>query len=60
MIDIEDLLLLAGIVLLLVVAFHFGLWAGLGTLAIALIITGLALGKLKAYSKPYSKPKGKI
>ncbi|HEV7675382.1 MAG TPA: hypothetical protein VGQ12_12695 [Candidatus Angelobacter sp.] len=51
MIDIEDLLVFAGIVALLVVAFHIGLWTGIAGVGVLLIIGGLALGKLKSQRK---------
>lgn len=50
-IDIEDLMVLAGIVLFLAVAFHRDMWTGLMGLSGCLIIAGLALGKAKTHSK---------
>lgn len=48
MIDIEDLLVFAGLITLLVVAFHFGLWLGIALAGVYLIIIGLWYGKVKA------------
>jgi hypothetical protein len=53
-IDIEDLLLFAGMVILLVVAFHFGLWTGIALLGIVFIAGSVMLGKIKA-----ANPNGK-
>lgn len=54
MIDIEDLLLFAGVVTLLVVAFHLGIWTGVAFVGICLIAGGVMLGKIKA-----ANPNGK-
>jgi hypothetical protein len=50
-IDIEDLLVFAGIAALLVVSFHVGLWTGIAGSGLVLIGGGLALGKLKVQRK---------
>lgn len=48
MIDSEDLLLFAGVVLILIVAFHAGLWVGLGVLGLCLLAAGHIMGKIKS------------
>jgi hypothetical protein len=54
-IDIEDLLVFAGLITLLVVAFHFGLWLGITIAGVYLIIIGLWYGKVKAQRPPQFK-----
>ncbi len=56
-IDLADLLFFAGLLLLLIVAFHFGLWIGLAMMAIYLIIGGRELAKMKARSPHASRSK---
>lgn len=47
-IDVADLFFFAGLVLLLIVGWHFSIWASLALLAVYLIIGGRELGKLKS------------
>jgi hypothetical protein len=56
-IDIEDLLVFAGLITLLVVAFHFGVWMGIAIAGVYLIIIGLWYGKVKAQQSTSPKVK---
>lgn len=47
-IDVADLVFCAGLILLLIVAWHFSIWIALALLAVYLIIGGRELGKLKS------------
>jgi hypothetical protein len=46
-IDIEDLLLVAGLIVLLVVAFHYGCWIGITLVGVYLIVAAWQVGKIK-------------
>lgn len=48
MIDIDDLLLIAGVIVLLVVAFHLGLWIGIAFVGIILVAASAVLARIKA------------
>jgi hypothetical protein len=56
-IDIEDLSVFVGLIVLLVVAFHFGLWFGIAVAGGYLILIGLWYGKVKAQHTPQSRVK---
>jgi hypothetical protein len=47
-IEIEDLLLIAGLIVLLVVAFHYGIWIGIALVGMYLIVAAWQVGKIKA------------
>ncbi|MFL6314793.1 MAG: hypothetical protein ACJ71W_22030 [Terriglobales bacterium] len=57
MIDIEDLLVFAGLIVLLVVSFHFGLWFGIAVAGGYLILIGLWYGKVKAQQSTQTRVK---
>lgn len=48
MIEIEDLLLIGGLIVLLVVAFHYGVWIGFATVGVYLIVAAWQMAKIKA------------